>query len=101
MGRGCVIGSFSCREGRDEEMQRVLGAMVQAARDEPGVEVYSSHRGEDGTYWFFALISDEDSMRNHGRTPAMQVAMAQFGPLVADPPVMMTTTPLACLGPEL
>ena len=33
--------------------------------------------------------------------PAMQVAMAEFGPLVADPPVMMTTTPLAGLGLEL
>ena len=72
--------------------------MVEAARDEPGVEVYSYHRGPDDTFWFFALMADEESMRSHGQSEAMQAAMAAFGPLAAGPPQMTTTTPVAAIG---
>jgi len=79
----------------------VLTAMVEAARGEPGVEIYSYHRGKENTFWFFALMADEASMQSHGQSEAMQAAMSKFGPLVAAPPQMTVTTPVAAVGLDL
>jgi len=96
-----VIGTIKCKEGKAEDMAAVLTQMVEAARGEPGVEVYSYHQGPDDTFWFFALMSDETAMRNHGRGEAMQAAMAAFGPLAAGTPQMTTTIPVAAVGLDL
>lgn len=101
MTKVAMIGTVTCRDGKADEMGAVLTAMVGAARDEPGVEVYSYHRGDGNTFWFFALMADEDSMKAHGRSEAMQEAMAAFGPLVAEPPQMSVATPLAAIGLDL
>ncbi len=101
MSKVSVVGSFTCQEGKAEEMEAVLTAMVEAARDEPGVEIYSYHRGENNTFWFFALMADGESMQNHGQSEAMQQAMAEFGPLMASPPQMNVLTPVAALGLDL
>ena len=37
-------------------------------------------------------------MQNHGQSEAMQAAMQAFGPLVAEPPQMSVTTPVATIG---
>lgn len=101
MGKATVIGSFDCQEGKADEMEAVLASMVEAARDEPGVEIYSYHRGEGNTFWFFALMADAESMQGHGQTEAMQQAMAAFMPLMAAPPQMQMTTPVAAIGLDL
>ena len=101
MGKATVIGSFSCQDGKAEEMEAVLASMVEAAKDEPGVEVYSYHRGEGNQFWFFALMSDAESMQHHGQIPAMKEAMTAFGPLVGSPPQMQITTPVAAIGLDL
>lgn len=98
MSKLSVMGSFTCRAGKHREMESVLAAMVEAARSEEGVEVYSYHRGEDDTYWFFAVMADEVSMKGHGQSEAMQAAMAGFGTLVERPPEMWTTRPVAAVG---
>ncbi|MEN8235540.1 MAG: putative quinol monooxygenase [Actinomycetota bacterium] len=101
MGKVSVMGTLRCRDGKAAEMEGVLTAMVEAASGEPGVEIYSYHRGEENTFWFFALMAGEESMQNHGRSEAMQAAMAAFGPLAAGPPQMTVTTPVAALGLDL
>ena len=101
MSKISMVGTFACQDGRAEEMEAVLAAMVEAARGEPGVEIYSYHRGKENTFWFFALMADEAAMRDHGQSEAMQAAMSAFGPLVAGPPQMTVTTPVAALGLEL
>jgi quinol monooxygenase YgiN len=101
MAKLSVIGTVTCRDGKADEMAAVLATMVEAARDEPGVEVYSYHRGEGNTFWFFAVMADEESMRIHGRTPAMQAAMSALGPLMAEQPSMSNATPVAALGLDL
>lgn len=101
MSKVTMMGSFTCQDGKAEEMETVLAAMVEAARSEPGVEIYSYHRGAENAFWFFALMADEASMRSHGQTEAMQAAMSAFGPLVAGPPQMTVTAPVAALGLDL
>jgi quinol monooxygenase YgiN len=101
MSKVSMVGSLTCQDGKVEEMEAVLVRMVEAARAEPGVEIYSYHRGEENTFWFFALMADEKSMQNHGQSEAMQAAMSAFMPLVAGPPQMKVTTPVAALGFDL
>ena len=101
MSKVSVMGTLTCQDGKAEEMAGVLTKMVEAARGEPGVEIYSYHRGEDNTFWFFALMADAASMQNHGKSEAMQAAMSAFGPLVAGPPQMTVTTPVAAVGLDL
>jgi quinol monooxygenase YgiN len=101
MDKVAVIGQFTCREGKNAETEEVLARMVAAAADEPGAEIYSYFRGEADTYWFFALMADAASLQGHGRSAAMQEAMAAFGPLVAAPPQMHTVSPVAAAGMDL
>ncbi len=101
MSKISMMGTITCQEGKGDEMAAVLATMVDAAKDEPGVEVYSYHRGEDDTFWFFALMTDQESMQQHGQSEAMKAAMQAFGPLMAEPPKMSVTTPVAAIGLEL
>lgn len=101
MNKVTVMGTFTCQDGKAAETEAVLATMVDAARGEPGVEIYSYHRGEGNSFWFFALMADEASMQNHGQSEAMQAAVSAFGPLVAAPPQITVTTPVAALGLDL
>lgn len=101
MSKVTMIGSITCQDGKADEMAAVLSQMVEAAREEPGVEIYSYHRGEGNEFSFFALMTDEDAVQNHGQTDAMKAAMQAFGPLMAGPPQMSTSTPFAAVGYEV
>lgn len=101
MSKVTVTGTFTCQDGKADEMEAVLAEMVGAAGLEPGVEVYSYSRGEENTFWFFALMTDQESMQNHGESEAMRSAMSKFGPLVATSPQMSVGTPVAAVGLSL
>ena len=101
MSKVSMMGTITCQDGKADEMAKVLTAMVEAARDEPGVEIYSYHRGEDNHFSFFALMTDQKSMQNHGQSEAMQTAMQAFRPLMAGPPKMSPATPIAAIGFEV
>jgi quinol monooxygenase YgiN len=101
MSKVSMMGTFPCQEGKADEMETVLRKMVAAASDEPGVEIYSYHRGEGNNFSFFALMSSQEAMQQHGQTPALQAAMAEFGPLMAGPPQMASATPIAAIGFEV
>jgi quinol monooxygenase YgiN len=106
MSKLSVIGTLQCLDGKADEMEAVLATMVEAAREEPGVEVYSYHRGDEqsgegNTFWFFALMTDAESMQKHGQSEAMQAAMSALGALAAGPPEMSMATPVAAIGLEL
>lgn len=98
MSKVSMHGTVECQDGKADAMASVLVQMVEAARAEPGVEIYSYHRGEGNTFWFFALMTDAESMRKHGQTDAMKVAMEAFVPLMAGPPQMSSAVPVAALG---
>jgi quinol monooxygenase YgiN len=101
MSKVSMTGTITCQDGKGDEMEQVLRAMVEAARLEPGVEIYSYHRGDGNTFSFFALMANAEAMQGHGQTEAMQAAMAAFGPLMAAPPQMSVLTPIAAVGFDL
>lgn len=98
MSKVTMIGSLECQDGKADEMEQVLRTMVEAAKHEPGVDVYSYHRGEGNTFWFFALMQSQEAMQQHGQSDAMKAAMAAFGPLAAGPPSMSMAKPVDAIG---
>ncbi|MFW2380627.1 MAG: putative quinol monooxygenase [Acidimicrobiales bacterium] len=98
MSKVSMTGTITCQEGKADEMADVLASMVEAAREEPGVEIYSYSRHDDDTFSFFALMSSQEAMQAHGQSEAMQAAMQKFGPLMAGPPQMSPGTPIAAVG---
>ena len=98
MSKVSMIGTITCQDGKADEMAAVLAGMVAAAEDEPGCEIYSYHRGEGNQFWFFALMTDRESMQAHGQSEAMKAAMQAFMPLMAEPPQMSPATPIAAIG---
>ncbi len=98
MSKVTMIGKIMCQPGKGEEMEAVFRDMAAACADEAGTEIYTYLRGEENTYWFFALMSSQEAMQGHGQSDAMKQAMAAFGPLMAGPPEMSVTTPVAANG---
>jgi quinol monooxygenase YgiN len=72
MSKVSMMGTFSCQDGKANEMEAVLRKMVEAARAEPGIEIYSYHRGEGNNFSFFALMASSEAMQAHGQTDAMR-----------------------------
>ncbi|MCP3976440.1 MAG: antibiotic biosynthesis monooxygenase [bacterium] len=98
MSKVTMIGKIMCQDGQGEAMEAVFADMAEACKDESGTEIYTYLRGEENTYWFFALMSSQEAMQSHGQGDAMKQAMAAFGPLMASPPEMSVTSPVAANG---
>lgn len=96
-----VLCSFACRDGSAHEMEALLADMVEAAVDEPGVEIYSFHRGQENAFWFFALVRDRDVLSNLNHNAAVNAFMAEFDKLVESPPQISVTVPVAAIGLDL
>ena len=101
MSKVSMVATFSCADGKADEMDAVLEAQVAAASELDGVEVYSYHRGEGETYSFFALFSSMEAMQAHGEADSLKDVMPQFMSLLAGPPQMSMYTPVAASGLDL
>ena len=69
MSKIALIAKLTAQEGKADEFEAALGAMVTASEEETGLEIYSVHRVDDepGVYYFFELYSDGDALAVHGK----------------------------------
>jgi quinol monooxygenase YgiN len=100
MSKISVIAKLTAAEGKEAELQDALDALISAADEEPGLEVYSCHTtdAEPGVFYFFELYSDADAGRAHGQGDRMKSAMAAVGSLLAGRPEITRMTPIAAKG---
>ncbi len=98
MSKVAVFTKVACKEGKSAELEEAMTAMVAAAETIEGVELYSYHRAEDGSYWFFALMSNMEATMNHGQHPALQAAMGAAMQAMDGQPEVFMTTPVAATG---
>lgn len=96
-----VFAEFSCSEGRDDELEEALEGLVAASGSDSGVEVYSYHRDDDGTYRFFALMKSREAAENHGESEEMRAAMQKLMGLLDGPPRVSMAEPLAANGLDI
>jgi len=103
MSKISVIAKLTVAEGKASELEAAVTALIAAADEEPGLEVYSCHAANDepGVYYFFEVYTDGDAVKVHGRGEAMKPAMAALGGLLAGRPEIIAMKPIAAKGLEL
>lgn len=101
MSKVSMVATFTCKEGKNAEMDAALSAQVAIAAELDGVEVYSYHRGEGNQYSYFALFSSMAAIQSHGESEALQAVMSEFMELLDGQPQMSMYTPVAASGLNL
>ncbi len=98
-----IIATLTAADGKEEELATALGALIDAADEEPGLEVYSVHRdpNDAASFTFFELYESDDAFAAHGKGDAMRAAMGAVGGLLAGRPEVSVLAPLAAKGLQL
>lgn len=101
MSKVSLIAKLTCAEGKNEEFEAALAAMIEASNEESGLEIYSAHRGDDNVYWFFELYADDEALAVHGKGDGMKAAMGAIGAFMGGRPEVMKLTPVVAKGMAL
>lgn len=98
MSKISLIAKLTVAEGKEAELEAALDSLIDAADEEPGLEVYSAHRAGDGVYYFFEVYSDQAALDVHGKGEKMRPAMGALGSLLAGRPEVSLLTPVVAKG---
>ena len=100
MSKISVIAKLTAVEGKADELAAAIRNVIDAADEEPGLEVYSAHVADDepGVFYFFEIYADDDARASHGRGERVRAAMAGFAGLLAGRPEITTMSPVAAKG---
>lgn len=103
MSKISLIAKLTAVEGKQAELEAALRAVVDAAAEEDGLEIYSAHHSDDEptVFYFFELYRDQDAKDVHGRGERMRAAMGGFAGLLAGRPEITTMSPVAAKGIEI
>lgn len=83
-----VVATFVAVPGKEEELERVLTALVEPTRREPGCIRYDLVRALDGSGEFVFIEDWEtvESLDAHGQSPHVREAGARAPELLGAPP---------------
>lgn len=100
MSKISLIAKLTASDGKSEELEAAIRAVIDAAEEEDGLEVYSAHRadGETDTYYFFEVYRDQAAWDVHGKGDRMRAAMGGFAGLLATAPEITVMSPVAAKG---
>jgi len=101
MSKISLIAKLPCAEGQNEGFEAALADLIAASNEEAGLEIYSAHRGEDNTYWFFELYADQEALDVHGKGDTMKQAMRAMGAFMAGAPEVHKMTPVVAKGLDI
>ena len=103
MAKISLMATLTAADGKEDELKDALVALIAAADEEPGLEIYSVHasRDEPAVFRFFELYADSDALKVHGKGERMAAAMTTLGSLLAGPPEILRLTPFAAKGIDL
>lgn len=103
MSKISVIAKLTAVEGKEAELEAAIRGLIEAADEEPGLEIYSAHRSDDepGVYWFFELYTDAAAQSVHNKGDGMRAANRAFAGLLAGRPEVIRMAPVAAKGLEL
>lgn len=103
MAKISLIAKLTAAEGKADELDAALRAVVEAADEEDGLEIYSVHadRADPNVFYFFELYRDQDALDAHGRGDRMKPAMKALGSLLAGRPDVTMLEPVVAKGIDL
>lgn len=82
---------MSAKPGREEELQRVLTAMAEAARRDEGTEIYAVHRGrrDPSEFFIYELYRDREALRRHQANETLQALGQQLNEMTVSVDVLI------------
>ncbi len=103
MSKISIIATLTAAEGKADELVTGLEAVVAAAAEEPGLEIYSLHRdpNDSKTLYFFEMYTDDEAFAVHGKGEKMKAAMGALGGLLGGRPDVKILAPVVAKGLEL
>ena len=103
MSKTSIIAKLTAADGKADELEAAVAALITVADEEPGLEVYSCHAAKDepGVYYFFEVYADDDALKAHGRGDAMKSAMATVGNLLTGRPEVIMMAPVGAKGLDI
>lgn len=95
-----LIAKLTAADGKSTDLEAAIHAVIAAADEEAGLEVYSAHavNDEPGAYYFFEVYRDGDALAAHGKGDGMREAMGAFAGLLEGRPEIIMMTPLGAKG---
>jgi len=100
MSKISLLAKLTINEGTNEEFEAALAGLIEASNEEAGLEIYSAHKADDTTYWFFEVYTDGDALAVHGKGEAMRPAMKGLGGFLAGAPEITMLSPVVAKGIE-
>jgi quinol monooxygenase YgiN len=103
MSKISIIATLTAAEGKADDLVAGLRALIEAADEEPGLEIYSLHQDPKNpdTLYFFEVYSDEEAFAVHGKGEKMAAAMGALGGLLGGRPDVKVLSPLAAKGLDI
>lgn len=100
MSKISLIAKLTAADGKADELESALAALIAAAEEEEGLEVYSAHRdnADGNVFYFFELYRDQAALDVHGKGDGMKQAMAALGAFLGGRPEVSLLTPVAAKG---
>ena len=103
MSKVSLIAKLTAADGKADELRAAMGALIEAADEEPGLEVYSVHAdaNDPQVFYFFELYRDQDALGVHGKGDRMKAAMGAMGSLLGGRPEITMMSPVVAKGLDL
>lgn len=100
MSKMTLVAKLTVKDGEIDAFKSALGALISAADEEDGLEVYACSQSKDDpqTFWFFELYASDDAFAVHGKGEAMGPAMAALGGHLAARPEVTLMDPVVAKG---
>ena len=83
-----IVASLKAKNGKEEEMGKVLREMVGKVEKEEGTLIYTLHRSQkDPTqFMLYERYKDKDALDLHSSTPYFKEMLSVMGPLLDGAP---------------
>jgi len=82
-----VIARLNVAKGKEAEFEKHMLSLAEQVRaNEPGNELYTLCKDDDGNYLMLELYKDEEALAAHGQSEHFKAAGAGFRGLMAGPP---------------
>ena len=81
-----VSATVIAKDGKEEELEKALSAVIADVRAEDGCIRYDLHRSDYGNvFLFYEIWESEAHLAAHGKTPHIKAMQAATADLVAAP----------------
>lgn len=82
-----VIAKLNVAEGKEADFEKhMLGLAEQVLANEPGCDMYTLCKDQDGNYLMLELYKDAEALAAHGQSEHFKAAGAGFKGLMAGAP---------------